>query len=39
IVAYMQTEGLGYLYAFDTDFDAVVDVYRLETATNPYNPN
>src|SRR6056297_247862 len=39
IVAYMQTEGLGYLYAFDDDFDAVEDVYRLETATNPYNPN
>lgn len=39
IVAYMQTEGLGYLYAFDNDFDAVEDVYRLDTATNPYDPN
>lgn len=39
IVAYMQTEGLGYLYAFDDDFDAVDDVYRLETATNPYDPS
>jgi len=39
IVAYMETEGLGYLYAFDDDFDAVEDVYRLDTATNPYNPN
>jgi len=39
IVAYMKTEGLGYLYAFDDDFDAVEDVYRLDTATNPYNPN
>jgi predicted nucleic acid-binding protein len=39
IVAYMQTEGLGYLYAFDDDFDAIEDVYRLETATNPYDPN
>ncbi|GGL44150.1 PIN domain nuclease [Halarchaeum grantii] len=38
IVAYMQTEGLGYLYAFDDDFDATDDVYRLETATNPYQP-
>lgn len=38
IVAYMQTEGLGYLYAFDDDFDAADDVYRLTTATNPYNP-
>jgi hypothetical protein len=36
IVAYMQTEGLGYLYAFDDDFDAAEDVYRLETATDPY---
>ena len=39
IIAYMQTEGLGYLYAFDDDFDAVEDVYRLDTATNPYDPN
>ena len=38
LVAYMQTEGLGYLYAFDDDFDAVDDVYRLETPTNPYDP-
>jgi len=39
IVAYMQTEGLGYLYALDDDFDAVEDVYRLDTPTNPYDPN
>ena len=39
IVAYMQTEGLGYLYAFDDDFDAAGDVYRLDTATNPYQPD
>jgi len=38
IVAYMQTERLGYLYAFDDDFDTVEDVYRLDTATNPYQP-
>lgn len=38
IVAYMQVEGLGYLYAFDDDFDAAEDVYRLDTATNPYQP-
>lgn len=38
IVAYMQTKGLGYLYAFDDDFDAAQDVYRLDTATNPYQP-
>jgi len=39
IVAYMQTEGLGYLYAFDDDFDAAEDVYRLDIATNPYHPD
>jgi len=39
IVAYMHTEGLGYVYAFDDDFDAVEDVYRLDTATNPSDPN
>ena len=38
IVAYMQTEGLGYLYAFDDDFDAATDVYRLDSVTNPYHP-
>lgn len=38
ILAYMQTEGFGYLYAFDDDFDAAPDVYRLTTATNPYHP-
>ncbi|WP_324665367.1 PIN domain-containing protein [Haloarcula sediminis] len=38
IVAYMQAEGLGYLYAFDDDFDAADDVYRLDIATNPYQP-
>lgn len=38
LVAYMQAEGLGYLYAFDDDFDAAEDVYRLDTPTNPYQP-
>lgn len=38
IIAYMQTEGLAYLYSFDDDFDAAEDVYRLDTATDPYNP-
>jgi predicted nucleic acid-binding protein len=38
IVAYMQAEGLGYLYAFDDDFDAAEDIYRLDTATDPYQP-
>lgn len=39
IIAYMQTEGLGYLYAFGDDFDAAEDVHRLDTATNPNEPN
>ncbi|WP_222913037.1 PIN domain-containing protein [Natrinema sp. SYSU A 869] len=39
IIAYMQTEGLGYLYAFDDDFDAVDDVYQLDTATDPSDPS
>ena len=39
IIAYMQTDGLGSLYAFDDDFDVAQDVYRLETALNPYDPN
>ena len=39
IIAYMRTEGLGYLYAFDDGFDAAEDVYRLDTATDPYNLN
>lgn len=39
IVAYMQDQGLGYLYAFDDDFDRVDGVYRLETATDPYEPD
>ena len=38
IVAYMQTAGLEYLYALDDDFDAVGDIYRLDTATNPHDP-
>lgn len=38
IVSYMQTEGLGYLYAYDDDFDAAADIYRLDTPTNPYAP-
>lgn len=33
----MQTEGLGHLCAFDDDFDVADDIYRLDTATNPYD--
>ena len=39
LVAYARTDGLDYLYAFDDDFDAAADVRRLDTATDPYDPN
>ncbi|MFP9062509.1 PIN domain-containing protein [Natrialbaceae archaeon A-chndr2] len=39
LIGYMHTEGLGYLYAFDDDFDAAEEVYCLTTATNPYDPS
>lgn len=39
IVAAMHQRNLEYLYAFDDDFDAVEDVARLATPTNPYDPN
>lgn len=38
VVAYMAAEGLGYLYAFDDDFDNADGVYRLDTPTDPYEP-
>lgn len=38
-VAYMHIEGLGYVSAFDDDFDAVEDGSRFDTATNPDDPN
>ncbi|GAA0232785.1 type II toxin-antitoxin system VapC family toxin [Halobaculum roseum] len=39
IIAHMRTAGLGYLYAFDDDFDGIDDVYRLCSDTNPYRPD
>lgn len=36
-VAFLRREELGYLYSFDDDFDAVEDVTRLETPSNPFN--
>lgn len=36
IVAYMEREGIEYLYSFDDDFDAVGDLTRLETPENPF---
>jgi uncharacterized protein len=37
IVAYMQREGIEYLYSFDDDFDIIEDITRLETPDNPFN--
>ena len=36
VVAYMEREGIDYLYSFDDDFDAVESVTRLATAENPF---
>ncbi|RLM32595.1 type II toxin-antitoxin system VapC family toxin (plasmid) [Haloarcula sp. KBTZ06] len=36
IAAYMQREGVDYLYSFDDDFDVIADITRLETADNPF---
>lgn len=35
-VAFMQHEGIEYIYSFDDDFDAVDGVTRLNTATDPF---
>ncbi|WP_158855541.1 type II toxin-antitoxin system VapC family toxin [Halorhabdus sp. CUG00001] len=35
IAAYMQREGIEYLYSFDDDFDAIEHITRLETADDP----
>lgn len=37
VVAYMRREGIEYLYSFDDDFDAIEDLSRLETVTNPFD--
>ncbi|MFC6990188.1 type II toxin-antitoxin system VapC family toxin [Haloplanus sp. GCM10025708] len=36
IAAYMEREGIEYLYSFDDDFDAVDWIIRLETPDSPY---
>jgi predicted nucleic acid-binding protein len=33
----MRREGIEYLYSFDDDFDAIEDLSRLETVTNPFD--
>ena len=37
IAAYMDREGVEYLYSFDDDFDALDGVTRLETPENPFH--
>jgi predicted nucleic acid-binding protein len=37
IAAYMEREGVEYLYSFDDDFDPLKNVTRLETANNPFS--
>ena len=37
IAAYMQREGIEYLYSFDGDFDTLDGITRLETADSPFN--
>lgn len=36
IAAYMERDGREYRYSFDSDFDAVSGLTRLETVTNPF---
>jgi predicted nucleic acid-binding protein len=37
IAAYMEREGIEYLYSFDDDFDAIESITRLESSDNPFN--
>lgn len=37
IAAYMEREGIEYLYSIDEDFDAIADITRLDTAVNPFD--
>lgn len=37
IAAYMQREGIEYLYSFDNDFDAIEGITRLDSATDPFD--
>lgn len=36
IAAYMEREGIEYLYSFDDDFDVLEDLTRLATPDNPF---
>jgi len=37
IVAYLNRDGVEYLYSFDDDFDVVDGISRLGTAENPFS--
>lgn len=37
IAAYMEREGIEYLYSFDDDFDEIEGISRLATPDNPFN--
>lgn len=37
IAAYMEREGIEFLYSFDDDFDALEEITRLETPDNPFS--
>jgi uncharacterized protein len=37
IAAYMQREGIDYLYSFDDDFDVIESITRLATPDNPFD--
>lgn len=37
IAAYMEREGIEYVYSFDDDFDGVDGIIRLDTPDNPFS--
>lgn len=37
IAAYMEREGIEYLYSFDGDFDVIEEITRLDTPANPFS--
>jgi predicted nucleic acid-binding protein len=36
VAAHMEREGIEYLYSFDSDFDVIDDITRLETPATPH---
>lgn len=39
LVVFAELEGFDFLYAFDTGFDAIDTVHRLNIAVNPFEPD